>query len=170
MTMIKQYRVKVDATFGIIGSFHTKFVLDRFHESQFTLIILIYRVCTGLTEAAFYYLNHEVYAEWVCDTCTLSYSIVNYLYKVLSLRILLTDLYIRRPIKQEHSPRQIQAIVLPLLARSTRNMKIESLSNLFRNYLLKRLNTATILSSQRQVSTIFQFYGCKTTEVSHFQI
>ncbi|XP_021962928.1 protein pygopus isoform X2 [Folsomia candida] len=28
-----------------------------------------HRVCTGLTEAAFYYLNHEVYAEWVCDTC-----------------------------------------------------------------------------------------------------
>jgi len=28
-----------------------------------------HRVCTGLTEAAFYYLNQEVYAEWVCDGC-----------------------------------------------------------------------------------------------------
>ena len=28
-----------------------------------------HRACTGISERAFILLKHEVYAEWVCDSC-----------------------------------------------------------------------------------------------------
>ncbi|XP_013406033.1 atrophin-1 isoform X3 [Lingula anatina] len=34
-----------------------------------------HRICTGLTEAAYQMLTHEVYAEWVCDKCLTSKNI-----------------------------------------------------------------------------------------------
>jgi len=36
---------------------------------------LPFRVCTGLTEAAYQLLTAEVYAEWVCDKCLSSKNI-----------------------------------------------------------------------------------------------
>lgn len=39
------------------------------------LMVLRYRICTGLTEAAYHLLTAEVYAEWVCDKCLQSKNI-----------------------------------------------------------------------------------------------
>jgi len=43
---------------------------------QFTIeSFYFFRVCTGLTEAAYQLLTAEVYAEWVCDKCLSSKNI-----------------------------------------------------------------------------------------------
>ena len=65
MTMTKQYFVNLDAIFGFTG----KFKIECFVVKQIVKCAFLYRICTGLTEAAYHLLTAEVYAEWVCDKC-----------------------------------------------------------------------------------------------------